>query len=1139
MKRNISFSKCLCMLALILLMAACKKDDEGGNRSPIFDADAAIAAQTYTQNVEITALTLPEATGGDGTLTYTLSPSLPQGLTFDDAQRTITGTPQDGLPQTTFTYTVTDEDGDTAELTFAVTVNAVPAFANDAAIAGQMYTQNVEIADLTLPQAMGGDGALTYTLSPNPPQGLTFNATQRTLIGTPVAAQDATEYTYTAADEDNDEVSLSFTITIGSVLAFASDAVIADQAYTRNVMVPDLTLPQAMGGDGALTYTLSPSLPQGLTFNATQRTLTGTPQSNMRKTTYTYTVTDEAGNTAELSFTVIVGTAPAFASDAAIANQTYIQNEPIADLTLPEATGGDGALIYTLNPALPRGLTFDATQRTINGTPEAVLTATEYTHTVTDEDGDRVSLIFMLTVEANVAPAFATDASVPSQLYTETKAIADLTLPQATGGNGDLTYTLTKNDGTKLPDGLTFDATMRVLSGRPATGTAAGATQYTLTATDRDGDTATLTFMITIVANEVPAFANDASVVPQVYTETKAFTNLMLQEAKGGNGDLTYSLTKSDGTALPAGLTFNATTRVLSGMPQAGTAASAADYTLTATDRDGDADELTFSITIRAADAAPMTLSAATLSVNSTSTEDETITLTSTVAWEAATSTATWFTSVTPAMEAGTSTDQALTLSYATNTASTMERAVMITFTETTAGASPKFSVTLTVTQAGRLADGMIPINNLEQLNAMRYDLTADGQVDHAGDQSDMTAAGTAYAAAFPNVVHAMGRYTGYMLMRDLNFSNAGSYASGEVNTDWTEAGGESGWLPVGFFSDDRDDTNDVAFSGTFDGGGFAIDSLFINRTGDDLSLSLFGFVSGIIRNTGITNAKVTGSGADIYVAGLASVNDGTISGCYVSKNGISSGSTGNSRVGGLVADSNGTIRECYVSGVTITGRGLYSGKLMAGNSGTISSCYVSGGTITGTFTGLGGLVGQQFNGTISGCYVSGGTTTTDGARSFSGGLVGIQQAGTLSGCYVNNTALSAAGRMGSLVGSQSGTVTACYAGGTTYTNLRGTGSGAINYSYYEAASEPNSGDNAKATVQAKTKAALITPTAYGSTGIFADWDNIDLDGDGVNDTEDTNDFWDFGLNTQYPVLKIDFNGDNSTADDITRQRGG
>ena len=1057
--RNAIF-RLFCLICLSLLMAACKKDDDGGNRSPIFDTDAAIADQTYTQNVEITALTLPQATGGDGTLTYSLSPNLPVGLTFDDAQRTITGTPESGLPQTTFTYTATDEDGDTAELTFTISVDAVPAFATDAAITGQMYTQNVEIADLTLPQATGGDGALSYTLSPNPPQGLIFDAAQRTLIGTPVAAQDATEYTYTAADEDNDEVSLTFTITIGSVLAFANGAMIADQTYTQNVMIPDLTLPQAMGGDGTLTYTLSPSPPQGLTFNATQRILTGTSQSNLRKTTYTYTVTDEAGNTAALTFTLIVGTTPAFANDAAIAEQTYIQNEPIADLTLPQVTGGDGALTYTLSPALPRGLTFDATQRTITGTPEVMQTATEYTYTVTDEDGDAAALTFMLTVEEDLMPAFANDASVPPQLYTETKAIADLTLPQATGGNGDLTYTLEKSDGTELPDGLTFDAMMRVLAGRPATGTAAGATDYTLTATDRDGDTATLTFMITIVANAMPAFANDASVIPQVYTETKAFTDLMLPEARRGNGDLTYTLTKSDGTALPAGLTFNATTRVLSGMPQAGTAAGATDYTLTATDRDGDTDDLGFNITIRAADATPITLSAATLSARPV-TGQISFMLTSEVDWEM---TLPEWINVDLGKERGSANTmpQTIRIVHLENTTS-MERMGTVTFTETTAGASPKFSVTLTVTQRGRLADGMIPINNLEQLHAMRYDLTGDGQVDHAGDEDNMTDAGTAYAAAFPDVVYASGRYTGYELMRDLNFRNAGSYASGTVNTDWTEAGGGSGWLPVG------PGTGTNSFSGTFDGGGFAIDSLFINKTGAGQIVGLFGYASGTIRNTGIRRAKVTG---------------GDNSGCAA---------------------------------------------LVASNAGTISGCYVSGGTIeTGDGSGIVGAAGLAWvlssGSIINACYVS-GVRITGGNNTYIGGLAGFVDSGaTISACYVNNTAVSggSSASVGSLLGVTQGRfiITACYAGGRNYSKLIGNTfatAPTINYSYYQAASEPNSGDDAKATVQAKTKSALITPQAYGSSGIFADWDNIDIDSDG---TPETNDFWDFGTNMEYPILK-------------------
>ena len=62
-------------------------------------------------------------------------------------------------------------------LTFTITVieaDKKPVFVD--AIENQSYTQNTAIATLTLPTATGGDGVLTYALSPSPPDGLTFDA---------------------------------------------------------------------------------------------------------------------------------------------------------------------------------------------------------------------------------------------------------------------------------------------------------------------------------------------------------------------------------------------------------------------------------------------------------------------------------------------------------------------------------------------------------------------------------------------------------------------------------------------------------------------------------------------------------------------------------------------------------------------------------------------------------------------------------------------------------------------------------------------------------------------------------------------------------------------------------------------------
>ena len=55
----------------------------------------------------------------------------------------------------------------------------------------------------------------------------------------------------------------------------------------------------------------------------------------------------------------------------------------------------------------------------------------------------------------------------------------------------------------------------------------------------------------------------------------------------------------------------------------------------------------------------------------------------------------------------------------------------------------------------------------------------------------------------------------------------------------------------------------------------------------------------------------------------------------------------------------------------------------------------------------------------------------------------------------------------------------------------------------------------------ARTTAQLQAPTGYG--GIYSQW-NVDLDGNGTND-----DPWDFGTGSQYPALRVNFDGQGAT----------
>ena len=79
--------------------------------------------QTWTVGVAI-HMSLPAATGGNPPLTYRLSPDLQAGLTFDAAARTIAGTPTAVQPATTYVYSATDDDDDTASIQFQAGVVA-------------------------------------------------------------------------------------------------------------------------------------------------------------------------------------------------------------------------------------------------------------------------------------------------------------------------------------------------------------------------------------------------------------------------------------------------------------------------------------------------------------------------------------------------------------------------------------------------------------------------------------------------------------------------------------------------------------------------------------------------------------------------------------------------------------------------------------------------------------------------------------------------------------------------------------------------------------------------------------------------------------------------------------------------------
>ena len=555
--------------------------------------DETVSSQiTFAEGQTIDPWVLPSASGGNGQLTYELVGELPEGLTYDGATRTISGTlsadatyaaESDGY---TLTYQVTDQDGDAPDaLEFTIVIHGMPSFGAQV-VADQSYEAGGE-ETLALPEAVGGNGALTYTLEGELPPGLSFDGVARTISGTLPAdylyVAEGYALTYRVTDVDGDAVTLTFTIAVNGIPSFG-DQVVEDQLYTAGEAV-SLELPEAVGGNVALTYFLDGELPPGLAFNATSRTISGELSPNVSYSpegyALTYRVADVDGEEpAPLTFTIAVNGMPFF--EGTITNQRVPEGEEMAPLELPASLGGNGELTYSLNEEnLPPGLVFDAEARTISGTPELNVShpAEGYalTYRVEDEDGDSAELPFFLTVDGT--PTFF-DVTIEDRILRQNETTDPWELPAAAGGNGDLTYSLDMN----VP-GLSFDAASRTLSGTP---TDTGVYRLVYQVEDIDGDSAELTFHITV--DGAPSFSGD--VANQTYIDGEAIEDLVLPLASGGNllslnpdgeavfGELTYTLDN-----VPPGLTFdpNPMSPMLSGTPmEVGT------YTLTYTAHDAD-----------------------------------------------------------------------------------------------------------------------------------------------------------------------------------------------------------------------------------------------------------------------------------------------------------------------------------------------------------------------------------------------------------------------------------------------------------------------------------------------------------------------------------------------------------------------
>ena len=203
------------------------------------------------------------------------------------ADGSITGTPTSGVSGT-ITITATNASGSD---TWTVAYNTVldvsaPSF-SDATGDAQTWSVGNTISDVVVPVA-SGTPTPAYAVRGSLPAGLSFNASTRTFSGTPTSVGSGTITVRATNSEGSADWTVAYTVT--KLLSFPDDpATIQD--WSVGTAISDIVIPVAVGSITP-TYAVQGSLPDGIAFDASTRTLSGTPTTSVNVSTITVRATN-------------------------------------------------------------------------------------------------------------------------------------------------------------------------------------------------------------------------------------------------------------------------------------------------------------------------------------------------------------------------------------------------------------------------------------------------------------------------------------------------------------------------------------------------------------------------------------------------------------------------------------------------------------------------------------------------------------------------------------------------------------------------------------------------------------------------------------------------------------------------------